>query len=227
MSNKKYIIFLQYLMCVLVIITVFPRMFMESTGIKWDRLTYYTIQTNIIMGVYWFFAAAKRNVLRKQGFEVFGLMSTVAISITGSCYFIFLHSDYLVLLKGLYESGKTTGFLYYFDLFCTYVNHLVVPVMSLIDYVIIKQHFRMEKRHMLFPLIIPFIYFVFHTVRGLLSGYFTYSFIDPEKMGGWIYVILMFFALAAFTMILSVALFAFTHRKVVSLQDGENVELGS
>ncbi|MCX7923333.1 MAG: Pr6Pr family membrane protein [Clostridia bacterium] len=213
MNGKKGIIYLKYLICILILISVFPRMVIGDGGINWNRLTYYTIQTNLIMAIYWFLAAQKPKRLQEQSFEVFRLMSAAAITITGSMYFLYLHANYMVTLNGLLETGNLTPFLYYYDLSNTYLNHLIVPVAAIADYLFVRPHSELKKQHIFYPIVIPFTYFIFHSIRGLLSSYYTYSFIDPNKMGGWVNVFLMVGVLTVFTVVMSLILFLFILRR--------------
>lgn len=89
--KKGKIVYLQYSLSIVILMGIIPRMIIRGNGIEWNRLTYFTIQTNLIMAVYWFLAAQRPERLKKQWFAISGLMSTVAITMVCVLYFIFLH----------------------------------------------------------------------------------------------------------------------------------------
>ena len=203
------------LMFVLIIGTVIPRIFFTASGIQWNTLTYYTVQTNLMMGFYWAFTALRPAYHAGSGFERLRFMFTVAILITGSLYFLFLHRGYMASLSLQHENGSMSSWRYGMYVADAWVNHFMIPLAALADFLLVRPHGLLALSDVAWPVAIPFTYFVFHTLRGLATGFYAYSFIDPESMGGWWNVMLMFWVLTVYVLLLSLACY-FLHRRWLS-----------
>jgi hypothetical protein len=202
-ASGKPVRVIRLILVVLIIGSVLPRILFNADGIKWNTLTYYTIQTNLLMGLFWAFAAIRPGFQAGSVFERIRYMLTVAILIAGSLYFLFLHRSYMGILLSSREIGSISAWRYGMDVTDAWINHFVIPSAALSDFLLVRPHGTLTRRDMAWPLAIPFAYFVFHTARGLTTGYYAYNFIDPGAMGGWWNVMGMFFVLTAYVLLLS------------------------
>lgn len=199
-KKSSWMAIFQYVLVLMILLSVFPRMFMGRNGPEWNRLTYYTIQTNLLMAAYWFMATF--GVKQSKPYALFRFCCVVAITITGVLYFIFLHGGYAESLRNQYLNGKTTLFFYGYDLCITYLNHLIVPVFAMVDYLFSGSGWLLEKKHLPWPLAYPLVYFICHTIRGALTGFYNYDFINPAK-SGWMNTLVTFLILLTFILILT------------------------
>jgi hypothetical protein len=211
-ASGKSVRTIRFLMVVLIIGSVFPRIFFTATGTEWNTLTYYTIQTNLLMGIFWTFTAIHPACHGRTGFQRLRFMLTVAILITGSLYFLLLHRVYMASLSHQHEIGIMSSGRYGMYVADAWINHFAVPLAALADFILIRPSGPLTRSDMAWPMIIPFAYFVFHTARGLATGFYAYNFIDPVAMEGWWNVMAMFSALAVFALLLSTGCYFLNNR---------------
>ena len=121
------------------------------------RLLYFTQQSNLWIGITSIILAIfliKKSASEKsiRIISVFKFIFTVSITITGIifCSFLAPFAD--------------------FDIwnFASVLTHVVVPIISIIDFFTNKNIVKLDKKHIWFTLIPPLIYFVFTSILCLL-----------------------------------------------------------
>lgn len=205
----------RYFLFMLILLSVFTRMFVGVETVNWNRLTYYTIITNLLMGAYWFIGATWPELFKKASFEKFRLMCTVAIALTGILYFVFLHKAYVAVLGTKYLQGETGEIIYQMDTCITYTNHLLIPLLAFLDYVFVAPHVKLKTRSLFLAMTIPIGYFVIHSSRGLLTGYYLYTFIDPSYTKGWGLIIALTASVCIFAWFLALLMTSLVRNKII------------
>lgn len=121
------------------------------------RLLYFTQQSNLWIGITSIILAIfliKKSTSEKsiRIISVFKFIFTVSITITGVifCSFLAPFADFNVWN------------------FASVLTHVVVPIISIIDFFTNKNIVKLDKKHIWFTLIPPLIYFVFTSILCLL-----------------------------------------------------------
>lgn len=140
----------------------------------WSFLSYYTIQTNIIV-IIWFTVAVfywkrgKENPLLKPKIKgAFTLYITATFLI------------YAVLLNGLWSPKGM-------DLFLSIITHYITPVAIILDWILTerkgdrKQSYKWS--YALQWLVYPLCYLVYNQIYGKLTGLYLYPFLNLPQIG--------------------------------------------
>ena len=138
-----------------------------------ETLYYFTYQSNILVIVY--FIIDIIYLIKKQKIFMPRLKGTITMSITVT--FLIYH----FLLSGGYENRA--------DIIRSTILHYVVPIMTILDYILFDKKGIYKNIDPILWLIIPLIYFLFIFIRAKLGGelsngsYYPYFFIDINKYG--------------------------------------------
>lgn len=180
-----------------------------------DSLSHYTIQTNIIV-MLWFtralFSAVKKgenslsNTRRKTGIMLY-------ISLT----FII----YAILLQGLWEPKGMDAVL-------AYITHYVTPIAMIVDWVYCEFSTepadKLTKKDALKWLIYPACYVAYAMVYGYLSGRYMYPFLNAPEIG-YPMVFLSIVVISAFLLLLGLIAIACSHRIQKRNREEKNVSV--
>lgn len=125
-------------------------------------LSLFTIQSNILAGIVFILASNKQNptIDNLRG------IATLSLLITSLGFIILL--------------GGTQDYL------LTWVNlvvHYLAPAFALLSWVFDPPTTKISIRQALAWLLYPFLYFVYSMLRGTLTNWYPYDFIDPSKVG--------------------------------------------
>lgn len=161
--------------------------FTSVSGLVFNVFCYFTVQSNIIVGVT---AAllARRLERASTTFRVFRLAGLVAIIIT----FVVFHLT-LARLQDLNGAAATADQLL----------HTVVPILAVLGWLAFGPAGMASWRIAGLAVLFPVCWVVFALVRGALIDFYAYPFIDvrvlgyPRVLGNVLLVGLLFFALAA------------------------------
>jgi len=156
--------------------------------------TFFTILTNTLVAVYFTVRSFSNAMMEKPGILT---AVTVYITIVGLVY--------QVLLRQLWQP---TGLQKIVD----ELLHSVNPILVIVYWMLYEKKRAVQYRQILTWLIYPLIYFVVIFIRGVVSGWYPYPFIDVASIGIGqtllnAVMLLVFFALVA-------AVYIFTGKKL-------------
>ncbi|WP_183572695.1 Pr6Pr family membrane protein [Mucilaginibacter sp. X5P1] len=139
-------------------------------GIMVQLLSYFTILSNILVAVS--LTSALLSPTGKWG-KCFSSASatgaiTVYIATVGITYNIILRN--LIILEG-------------FSILANELLHVVVPVLYVIYWFLFAAKARLKWSEIYYWLIYPLVYLVYIMIRGAISGYYPYPFVDVGILG--------------------------------------------
>ena len=141
--------------------------FDSATARGLNVLVFFTIQSNIIVGVSSLLLAVRQE-RPSTSFSVLRLTGVVAITITGLVY----HA----VLRNLFDLES-------WGLVADNVLHTIVPVMAVAGWLMFGPRDRMSQRIARIAVIFPVIWLGFTLVRGEIVGFYPYPFIDVGRLG--------------------------------------------
>lgn len=125
-----------------------------------NPLLYFTMQSNIWIGVYCLILFVIMLIEIKTSRKIYGrvlkiikLVFTVSITITGFIYTV-------ALAPGMGKDAWTFG---------NVVTHAVVPLLSILDFLVYEVEFKYEKKEPLWSLVPPVYYFIFASIGYLCN----------------------------------------------------------
>ncbi|GAA5090530.1 Pr6Pr family membrane protein [Chryseobacterium ginsengisoli] len=127
--------------------------------------TYFTILTNIIVSVYFTVLAFKKNPNQKSGILT---AITVYITVVGFIY--------QIILRGTWHP---TGFQRLID----ELLHSVMPVLAIIFWYLFENKANLKYSQVPKWTIFPILYLIIILIRGSLSGFYPYPFVDVTNLG--------------------------------------------
>lgn len=139
-----------------------------STGTRLVRLvSYFTIQSNILVAV-----SCWGLVLRPRRagllWRVVRLDALAGIAVTGVVYSIALHG---------------TQELHGWALACDVAFHYVVPIASVVTWLVVGPRGRIDSTTVLAALVWPVLWFGYTLVHGAITDWYPYHFIDVGDLG--------------------------------------------
>ncbi len=145
----------------------------QDKKIDIETLYYFTYQSNILVIVYFIIDIV--YLIKKQKTFMPRLKGTITMSITVT--FLIYH----FLISGGYENRA--------DIIRSTILHYIVPIMTILDYILFDKKGIYKNIDPILWLIIPLIYFLFIFIRAKVGGklsngsYYPYFFIDINKYG--------------------------------------------
>lgn len=142
-------------------------LFAEPWARVLNLFAYFTIQSNILLGATTLLLALRPG---RSGplFDVVRLTGVLAITVTGVVFHL--------LLAGLVDPmgiGAITNLL----------THTVVPALGVLGWLLFGPRGGTSWRTVGLTLVFPLAWFVFTLVRGAVSGYYPYPFLDVDELG--------------------------------------------
>jgi hypothetical protein len=139
-----------------------------STGTRLVRLvSYFTIQSNILVAVS-SFLLVQRPQRAELLWRVVRLDALAAITVTGLVY--------SVVLAGTVE-------LHGWARACDIAFHYVVPIASVLTFLVVGPRGRIDSTTVLGGLAWPVLWFAYTLLHGAISGWYPYHFIDVGDLG--------------------------------------------
>lgn len=137
-------------------------------------LSFFTIQANIIAAAVLVIEAlgglgisqSRRGALRGA--------SVLYLGITGAVYAVLLSR--LPMVKQIVHP------------FADGVHHLLMPLWVLFDWMALPPASRPTFRRSLWWLVYPLAFLFFSLLRGAITGWYPYPFLNPSQPGGWLAV---------------------------------------
>lgn len=129
-------------------------------------MSYFTITSNLVVAVVSTLLALD-PARAGRWFDVLRLAALVMISVTGIVYWLLLHGD------------PQAGAAWVANM----LTHTVVPLAAVGSWLFVGPHGRFGWRLVPLMLVIPVAWLVHALIRGAVSGYYAYDFIDVAALG--------------------------------------------
>jgi hypothetical protein len=149
--------------------------------------SYFTIQTNILITVYYLLTFISNVKGRKNEGRAPAYARMSIIVYAGIVAVV-----YWALLAVEYFPVDPAG------LFANLALHLVLPASVFVFLLIDKPRSAASRVSLFYVLLYPAVYCVYTMVRGSITGWYPYFFMDPQKTGGVIPLIFSLLGLMVF-----------------------------
>jgi hypothetical protein len=159
-----------------------------------EYFAYFSIVSAIVAGSF-LVATGIGLVLNKEDsrwIEIARLSLTVAMIVVGVVYHLLLADT-----PGDERDGN-----YDWPVLPNEVIHTYGPILIVIDYLLSHKAFRIKLRAALWVAVFPLTWLVFSVIRGLVTDWWPYWFIDPTNEGGVPGMLTYIAAITAFFLIL-------------------------
>lgn len=103
---------------------------------------------------------------------------------------------YNVMLRGIVPTGPDAGYVW--PVWPNELLHVWLPILLLLDWVLTPGRLPIRLRAMWWVLVYPLAWVAFSLIRGSLTGWWPYPFLDPNGSLGWAGVIGYVIGIAAF-----------------------------
>ena len=141
-----------------------------------EYFAYFSIVTAIVAGL--FLVATGVGLVRNQEdskrIEIARLSFTVAMIVVGVVYHLLLAD----------APGDVRDGDYVWPVLPNEVIHTYGPILIVIDYLLSHKAFRLKLRAALWVAVFPLTWLVFSVIRGLVTNWWPYWFINPNEEGG-------------------------------------------
>jgi hypothetical protein len=138
----------------------------SSTFTAGNFLSYFTVQSNILLAVTLVALAIRPPLARHVPFLTMRGMATLAIIVTGLVYAVLLapaSADVDVSLRAV-----------------DFVVHTLAPIVGLVDWLVDPPRPRPPLATVMSWLAFPILWLVYTLTRGALTGWYPYPFLDPD-----------------------------------------------
>jgi hypothetical protein len=159
-----------------------------------EYFAYFSIVTAIVAGL--FLVSTGLGLVRGKSdskrIEIARLSLTVAMIVVGVVYHL--------LLAG--AAGDVGDGDYVWPVLPNEVIHTYGPILIVIDYLLSHKAFKPKLRAALWVAVFPLTWLVFSVIRGLVTNWWPYWFINPNEEGGVPGMLTYIAAITAFFLIL-------------------------
>jgi len=133
--------------------------------------SYFTILSNVFLSIVFLIGAVALFQHREPspGFDLVRGSAAVAIIIVGIVY-------------GILLSNQDLGHLLPW---VNIVHHYVTPLAGLADWLILPPKSKLRASQLGYWLIYPLVYLVYTLIRGPITGFYPYFFVNPGAVGGY------------------------------------------
>lgn len=133
--------------------------------------THFTYESNLIAGVVLILGATILARFRSPAWwDIIRGVAFISLLLTGIVY--------ATLLGGLYNPFTTTDHTW-----ASSVLHQLIPIVMLLDILIVPLGPHTPRWNVVFFLIYPLVYLGLTLLRGEMTGYYPYDFLDPSEYG--------------------------------------------
>jgi hypothetical protein len=141
-----------------------------------EYFAYFSIVTAIVAGLF-LITAGFGLVLNQEDIkwiEIARLSLTVAMIVVGVVYHALLAD----------AAGDVRDGDYVWPVLPNEIIHTYAPILIVIDYLLSHRAFRVKLRSALWVAVFPLTWLVFSVIRGLVTNWWPYWFINPNEEGG-------------------------------------------
>jgi hypothetical protein len=141
-----------------------------------EYFAYFSIVTAIVAGAFLVISGILliQNKPENKTIELTRLSMTVALIVVGVVYHL--------LLADAAPDSRDIGYVW--PVLPNQVIHTYAPMLIALDYLLSVKGHAVKMRAALWVAVFPLIWLAFSVVRGILSGWWPYWFIDPTGDGG-------------------------------------------
>lgn len=142
----------------------------STAGALLQIISYYTIQTNLLIAVALTCILIKPKSAAGKFFSRTSVLTAIAV------YIIIVGLIYAVILKGIWKLEglfKLTDFLL----------HTLSPIAYILFWILFVPKDKIKWRALLAWALFPFLYLIYALIRGSISGEYPYPFVDAAKFG--------------------------------------------
>ncbi|MFI7428822.1 Pr6Pr family membrane protein [Micromonospora sp. NPDC049836] len=139
-------------------------------------LPYFTIQSNLAVGVFAGYAAVRAGRDRPEPPPALKGAVTLYITITGTVYHLVLANPASPF--AMVQPDRTPG-----EWWGNQFLHTIVPLLAVADWALVDRRGRLRPRYAAWWLAFPVAYLGFALVRGLLVHRYPYPFLDAGQLG--------------------------------------------
>ena len=159
-----------------------------------EYFAYFSIVTAIVAGSFLLATGVGlvRNNEGSKKTEIARLSLTVAMIVVGVVYHALLAD----------AAGDVRDGDYVWPVLPNEVIHTYGPILIVIDYLLSHKAFRLKLRAALWVAVFPLTWLVFSVIRGLVTNWWPYWFINPNEEGGVPGMLTYIAAITAFFLIL-------------------------
>ncbi len=136
------------------------------------------------------------------------LLTTVRVAILS--YAIVTGLVYNALLRGIHIPG------YQGIEWPTEITHVVIPIFMVVDWILAPGAAHLQWRALWFVAIYPTAWILFTMVRGAITGWYPYPFLEPSQPGGWVAVIGYILGIAAIILGFAAVGIVISRRRAIS-----------
>ncbi|MEJ3403900.1 Pr6Pr family membrane protein [Rathayibacter sp. YIM 133350] len=137
-----------------------------------DYLSYVTVQTNLI-GAVVFGMGAVFALARNRDPRWFTLVRAGAVSYLAAM---------AVLYLGIYGPGALVGGFFFSP--TNQIMHIIIPAFAIIDWTSVRGRTRLPWTAVAVIMAYPVAWIALTVVRGAITGWYPYEFLDPQMAGG-------------------------------------------
>jgi hypothetical protein len=159
-----------------------------------EYFAYFSIVTAIIAGLLLITTGLGllRDIEGSKKTEIARLSLTVAMIVVGVVYHLLLAD----------AAGDVRDGDYVWPVLPNQIIHTYGPILIVIDYLLSHKAFRPKLRAALWVAVFPLTWLVFSVIRGLVTNWWPYWFINPNEEGGVPGMLTYIAAITAFFLIL-------------------------
>jgi len=177
-----------------------------------EYFAYFTIQSSLISAVALVLAgvAAVRGLGESRRMTLVRLAAVTTLVLVGIVY--------NALLRGTAPAAADVG--YDWPVAPNELLHVWAPILILVEWLLLPALIRLKLRSIFWVLLFPLAWLAFSVIRGVITGWWPYWFIDPTGEGGvasmlgYIFGIMFFFlVLAAISILLARLVGRFTAKR--------------
>lgn len=169
-------------------------------GYTANYLSYFTIESNVLAAVTLvLFALEGLRGRRPDWLAVLGACSASYMFTTGVVYNALLRQ-----LSGSAAFGASWP---------NETAHLIGPALVLLDWLLVSPGLRLRWRTLVTVASYPIAWLVYTMIRGALTGFYPYPFLEPAQPGGWAAVAGYIVGISAFIIAAGVGVILLSHRR--------------
>ena len=131
------------------------------------------------------------------------LLTTVRMSLVA--YAVIVGVVYNVLLRDIPVVGFVSSITWPNE-----VIHVVIPIFLVLEFLLAPGRVPLRYSRLWFAVTYPLAWVAFTLVRGPLTGWYPYPFLEPDGPGGWPSVMLYVVGIAAFIVVMATVFIAVT-----------------
>ena len=133
-------------------------------------LGYFTVLTNILAGI------AFATPLLNSGNKLREFFDRQAVRAAIALYILIVMVVYWALLASIHNPTGISAI-------ANIGRHLVIPILFICDWLFFSAKGNMSYKHLPYWTIYPVLYGVFNIVRGLMTGFYPYPFLNVDELG--------------------------------------------